>query len=66
MIIRVSNKDTNRYRYTRRKIKLKKLREERSGRSFGDIFNDMQDLKERGIISSPSISIATKVLEKKW
>lgn len=58
MIIKISNKDIQRYRYTRRKIEIKERKMKKNKISFGEIFSNIQHLKEKGIISISNVNIS--------
>lgn len=65
MVIRVSNKGIHRYKYTRKKICLKRKRAEEANMSFGEILDNIYSLKEKGIISASSVSSSiTKAMKK--
>lgn len=67
MVIRVSNKNINRYKYTKKKIRLKRKTVKKVDISFGDIFENIERLKAEGLISvsSVDISIANAIAKSK-
>jgi len=65
MVTRVSNKDTNRYKYTKRKSCLKEKAVKKSDISFGNILANIQILKENGSISVANVNdCISKVMKK--
>lgn len=66
MVISVSNKGIHRYKYIRKRIYLKRKKIEDANMSFGEVFINIQDLKERGIISVSSVnSSITKAMKNR-
>jgi len=57
MVIRVSNKNIHRYRYTKRKIRLKGKSAKKTNISFGDIFANIEMIKAEGLISVSNVNI---------
>jgi len=65
MVTIVSNKDINRYKYTKRKAWLKEKTVKKSSISFGSILANIQILKENGSISVLSVNdCISKVMKK--
>ena len=58
MVIRVSNKNINSYKYIKRKIRLKRKVIKESDISFGDIFENIEILKDKVLISVSSVDIS--------
>lgn len=58
MVIRVSNKNINSYKYIKRKIRLKRKVVKESDISFGDIFENIVMLKDKGLISVSSVDVS--------
>lgn len=65
VILRVSNKDTNRYKYTKRKIYQKDKTSKKNRISFSEILDRIQALKEKGLISATSVNISISKITKK-
>jgi hypothetical protein len=58
MVMRVSNKNIHNYKYTKRKMHLKRKTVKEANISFGDIFENIERLKDKGLISASSIDIS--------
>lgn len=65
MEIRISNKDIHRYKYVRRKMRIKRKDSEEIKISFGEIFSNIKELKDKGIISVSSVNISISKAVKK-
>lgn len=58
MIIRVSNKNIHRYKYMKRKLRIKGKAVKKANISFGDILENIERLKADGLISVSSVDIS--------
>ncbi|WP_297420212.1 hypothetical protein [Clostridium sp.] len=57
MVIIISNKDIHKYKYAMRKLFFKNRKVKKTKKSFGEIYANIQELKEQGIISPSSINV---------
>jgi hypothetical protein len=58
MVMGVSNKNIHNYKYTKRKMRLKRKAVIEANISFGDIFENIERLRDKGLISASSIDIS--------
>ncbi len=57
MVVKISNKDIHRYTFKKRKAYLKSKKIKKENISFGEVFGEIQVLKEKGIITIENVSI---------
>ncbi len=67
MEIRISNKDIHRYKYIRRKVRIKKKDSKEEDKvSFGEIFFNIKELKNQGLISVSSVEASISKASQKY
>ena len=67
MEIRINNKDMHRYKYVRRKVRIKKKDSKEEDKvSFGEIFLNIKELKDQGLISVSSVEASISKAAQKY